>query len=128
MTTNIDDILKLPLDEKLEIMEKIWQSIQENDKEMSFYCWKWPKDFLCCFHYSTCRFCTNRWVWFSGTGRDAHALERAKLAVGKTDSAERAAFIGEEVEALYANGPAGEGGVRKYVNEMFGIVYTLIEK
>ncbi len=30
MTTDIDDILKLPVDEKLEIMEKIWESLDEN--------------------------------------------------------------------------------------------------
>ncbi len=30
MTTDIDNILKLPVDEKLEIMEKIWESLDEN--------------------------------------------------------------------------------------------------
>ncbi len=39
-----------------------------------------------------------------------------------------AALIGEEVEALYTNGPAGGGGVRKYVNEVVGIVSTLIDR
>jgi hypothetical protein len=39
-----------------------------------------------------------------------------------------AALIGEEIEALYTNGPAGGGGVRKYVNEVIGIVSTLIER
>ena len=47
---------------------------------------------------------------------------------GKGDSFEKAAIVGEEVEALYTNGPAGGGGVRKYVNEVIGIVSTLIEK
>lgn len=46
----------------------------------------------------------------------------------KAGSLEKAAIIGEEVEALYTNGPAGGGGVRKYVNEVIGIVSTLIEK
>jgi hypothetical protein len=41
---------------------------------------------------------------------------------------EEAAVIGEEVEALYTNGPAGGGGVRKYVQEVVGIVSTLIER
>ena len=41
---------------------------------------------------------------------------------------EEAALIGEEVEALYTNGPAGGGGVRKYVNEVIGIISTLIER
>jgi hypothetical protein len=45
---------------------------------------------------------------------------------GKSSSAETAAWIGEEIEALYTNGPAGGGGVRKYVTEMVGIVSTLI--
>ena len=41
---------------------------------------------------------------------------------------EDAALIGEEVEALYTNGPAGGGGVRKYVNEVIGIVSVLLER
>ena len=44
------------------------------------------------------------------------------------DSFEKAAIVAQEVEALYTNGPAGGGGVRKYVNEVIGIVSTLIEK
>jgi hypothetical protein len=47
---------------------------------------------------------------------------------GKTQSQEDAALIGEEVEALYTNGPAGGGGVRKYVNEVIGIVSILIDR
>jgi hypothetical protein len=47
---------------------------------------------------------------------------------GKAQSLEDAALIGEEVEALYTNGPAGGGGVRKYVNEVIGIVSTLMER
>lgn len=39
-----------------------------------------------------------------------------------------AALIGEEVEALYTNGPAGGGGVRKYINEVIGIVSVLIDR
>jgi hypothetical protein len=46
----------------------------------------------------------------------------------KADSFEKATIVGEEVEALYTNGPAGGGGVRKYVNEVIGIVSTLIGK
>jgi len=52
---------------------------------------------------------------------------RVRIAA-KANSAEKAAIIGEEVEALYTNGPAGGGGVRKYVNEVIGIVSTLIRK
>ena len=43
-------------------------------------------------------------------------------------SAGEAAIIGEEVEALYTNGPAGGGGVRKYTNEVVGILSTLIDR
>jgi hypothetical protein len=52
---------------------------------------------------------------------------RLRIAA-KANSAKEAAIIGEEVEALYTNGPAGGGGVRKYTNEVIGIVSTLIEK
>lgn len=48
--------------------------------------------------------------------------------VGKAEAADAAALIGEEVEALYTNGPAGGGGVRKYVTEVVGIVSTLIDR
>jgi hypothetical protein len=47
---------------------------------------------------------------------------------GKSETAEEAALIGEEVEAVYTNGPAGGGGARKYVNEVVGIVSTLIDR
>jgi hypothetical protein len=45
---------------------------------------------------------------------------------GKATTAGQAALIGEEVEALYTNGPAGGGGARKYVHEVVGIVSTFI--
>lgn len=47
---------------------------------------------------------------------------------GKAATADQAAMIGQEVEALYTNGPAGGGGVRKYVNEVIGIVSILIDR
>ena len=46
----------------------------------------------------------------------------------RAPTAERAMLVGEEVEALYTNGPAGGGGTRKYVQEQIGIVSTLIER
>jgi hypothetical protein len=46
----------------------------------------------------------------------------------KAQTADDAALIGEEVEALYTNGPAAGGGVRKLVNEVVGIVSTLIDR
>lgn len=48
--------------------------------------------------------------------------------VGKAQTPEDAALIGEEVEALYTNGPAAGGGVRKFVNEVVGIVSTLMAR
>ena len=52
---------------------------------------------------------------------------RLRIA-GKAQTLDDAALIGEEVEALYTNGPAGGGGVRKLVNEVVGIVSTLIDR
>ena len=52
---------------------------------------------------------------------------RLRIAA-KADTHEAAAIIGEEVEALYTNGPAGGGGARKYVNEIVGIISTLIDR
>lgn len=56
-------------------------------------------------------------------------LQEVRLRVaGKADSAEKAALIGEEVEALYTNGPAAGGGVRKNINEVIGVVSILVER
>ncbi|WP_460470080.1 acyclic terpene utilization AtuA family protein [Emticicia fontis] len=52
---------------------------------------------------------------------------RLRIA-GKATNPTDATLIGEEVEALYTNGPAGGGGVRKYVTEVIGIVSTLIDR
>jgi hypothetical protein len=41
---------------------------------------------------------------------------------------EAAARVGEEVEALYTNGPAGGGGARKSVSEQVGIVSCLVPR
>ena len=46
----------------------------------------------------------------------------------KAKSLIEANTIGEEVEALYTNGPAGGGGARKYVKEVIGIVSSLIPR
>lgn len=43
-------------------------------------------------------------------------------------TADRVALVGEEVEALYLNGPAGGGGARKRVTEQVGIVSTLLDR
>ncbi|KAB7726836.1 acyclic terpene utilization AtuA family protein [Rudanella paleaurantiibacter] len=47
---------------------------------------------------------------------------------GRALTAQQAALVGEEVEALYTNGPAAGGGARKYVHELVGIVSTLIDR
>jgi hypothetical protein len=47
---------------------------------------------------------------------------------GTSSSSAKAALVGEEVEALYTNGPGGGGGVRKNVTEVIGIVSTLIPR
>ena len=52
---------------------------------------------------------------------------RLRIAA-KAQTVEDASMIGEEVEALYTNGPAGGGGARKYVTEVIGIVSTLIDR
>jgi hypothetical protein len=46
----------------------------------------------------------------------------------RAQTREEAALVGDEVEALYTNGPAGGGGARKYVNEQIGIVSTLLDR
>jgi len=52
---------------------------------------------------------------------------RLRVAAKATTAAE-AALIGEEVEALYTNGPAGGGGARKYVTDVIGIVSTFVDR
>ncbi len=47
---------------------------------------------------------------------------------GKATTADRASRIGDEVEALYTNGPAGGGAARKFVTDVVGIVSTLIDR
>ena len=61
-------------------------------------------------------------------GYPAISYEVRLRVAAKAQTAEDAALIGEEVEALYTNGPAGGGGARKYVNEVIGIVSTLIDR
>jgi hypothetical protein len=61
-------------------------------------------------------------------GQNCLPYEVRLRVAGKAETAALAMIIGEEVEALYTNGPAGGGGVRKYLNEVVGIVSTLIER
>jgi hypothetical protein len=63
---------------------------------------------------------------------------RVEVRGGETDSRLRVAAIsrdtellthvGDEVESLYTNGPAGGGGVRVHIGEVIGIVSTLIPR
>jgi len=61
-------------------------------------------------------------------GHAATPYEVRLRVAAKAQTPEEAALVGEEVEALYTNGPAGGGGARKYVNEVFGIVSTFINR
>jgi hypothetical protein len=60
--------------------------------------------------------------------QDVSPYEVRLRVAAKADNMKLAQRVGEEVEALYTNGPAGGGGVRKYVNEVIGIVSTLIPR
>jgi Acyclic terpene utilisation family protein AtuA len=60
--------------------------------------------------------------------RAAHPYEVRLRVAARAATADRAMIVGEEVEALYTNGPAGGGGARKHVHEQVGIVSTLIDR
>jgi hypothetical protein len=72
------------------------------------------------------------------TTRLAGVPLRAEVLGGETDCRLRVAAIshdrvlldrvGDEVESLYTNGPAGGGGVRVHVTEVIGIASTLIPR
>jgi hypothetical protein len=72
------------------------------------------------------------------TTRLAGVPVRAEVLGGDTDCRLRVAAIshdrdlldrvGDEVESLYTNGPAGGGGVRVHVSEVIGIASTLIPR
>ncbi len=60
---------------------------------------------------------------------DGHRSYEARLRVaGRSAEREIAQRVGEEVEALYTNGPAGGGGARKQTSEQIGIVSCLIAR
>ena len=62
----------------------------------------------------------------SHTGADPYEV-RARVA-GRTHSAREAARIGNEVETLYTNGPAGGGGATKSVREVIAVASVLIPR
>ncbi|WP_326511780.1 acyclic terpene utilization AtuA family protein [Clostridium intestinale] len=57
--------------------------------------------------------------------RSDYTEVRLRVAA-RTKTKEDAKIIGNEVEALYTNGPAAGGGVRKYVREIISIASILI--
>ena len=59
---------------------------------------------------------------------DERPYEVRLRVAGRAAAPEKAMTIGEEVEALYTNGPGGGGGARRYVHEQIGIVSTLIDR
>ena len=62
------------------------------------------------------------------------AVERAEPAevrvrvVGRTESMVDAKRIGDEVETLYTNGPAGGGGAWKQARKVVAVVSTLVPR
>jgi hypothetical protein len=61
-------------------------------------------------------------------GAHEHPYEVRLRVAARAATREKAALVGEEVEALWTNGPAGGGGARKYVHEQVGIVSSLIAR
>ncbi len=63
----------------------------------------------------------------ASASRDAPEPAEVRIrVVGRTDEMAEAARIGNEVETLYTNGPAGGGGVAKSAREVVAVVSTLI--
>ena len=60
---------------------------------------------------------------------DAARPYEVRLRVAaRAKTREAAALVGEEVEALWTNGPGGGGGARKYVHEQVGVISGLIAR
>jgi len=57
-----------------------------------------------------------------------HPYEVRLRVAARSPERDTAALVGEEVEALYTNGPAAGGGVRKSVTEQIGIVSCLVPR
>jgi hypothetical protein len=62
------------------------------------------------------------------SGGDDRPYEVRLRVAGRSADREMAARIGEEVETLWTNGPAGGGGARKSTQEQIGIVSCLIAR
>jgi len=61
-------------------------------------------------------------------GNRPEAYEARLRVAGRARDAATAARVGEEVEALYCNGPAAGGGARKHVREIIGVASTFIPR
>jgi len=64
----------------------------------------------------------------SASGNRPEPYEVRVRVVGRTESLEEAVRIGNEVETLYTNGPAGGGGVTKSAREVVGILSTHVPR
>lgn len=64
---------------------------------------------------------------FRNATAPVHPPAEVRLRVAaKTRTREEAELVGREVQALYTNGPAAGGGARQHVEEIIGVVSTLI--
>jgi len=64
----------------------------------------------------------------ASSGRGYLPYEVRVRVAAKTATKEEATLIGDEVETLYTNGPAGGGGARKFVREIIAVVSALIPR
>jgi hypothetical protein len=62
------------------------------------------------------------------SGGDYNPYEVRLRVAGRSADRQKAALIGEEVETLWTNGPAGGGGARKSTQEQIGIVSCLLAR
>jgi hypothetical protein len=62
------------------------------------------------------------------SGGDYNPYEVRLRVAGRSTDRHKAALIGEEVETLWTNGPAGGGGARKSTQEQIGIVSCLLAR
>ncbi|WP_438502789.1 acyclic terpene utilization AtuA family protein, partial [Burkholderia multivorans] len=62
------------------------------------------------------------------TGASGEPAEVRVRVAGRADTAEEAARIGNEVETLYTNGPAGGGGAFKSTREVVAVQSVLLPR
>lgn len=60
--------------------------------------------------------------------RNSDPYEVRVRVIGRTESAKEATRIGNEVETLYTNGPAGGGGASKSVREVMAVASVLVPR